>query len=61
MRFAELGLGVAIVNDFCSPPSGTAATAIGLPSMKYQLLRYAAVNRARSRHGTRGRHLLPAR
>ena len=32
MRFAELGLGVAIVNDFCSPPRGTVRTApIGPP------------------------------
>jgi len=23
MRFAEIGLGIAIVNDFCSPPRGT--------------------------------------
>jgi DNA-binding transcriptional LysR family regulator len=34
MRFAELGLGVAIVDDFCSPPRGT-----GLPTILYQLLR----------------------
>jgi DNA-binding transcriptional LysR family regulator len=40
MRFAELGLGVAIVNDFCSPPRGTVRRALsGLPSLQYQLLR----------------------
>ncbi len=40
MRFAELGLGVAIVNDFCSPPPGTVRRPLsGLPSVQYQLLR----------------------
>jgi DNA-binding transcriptional LysR family regulator len=40
MRFAELGLGVAIVNDFCSPPRGTVRRPLsGLPSVQYQLLR----------------------
>lgn len=40
MRFAELGLGVAIVNDFCSPPRGTVRRPLsGLPSLQYQLLR----------------------
>ena len=39
-RFAELGLGVAIVNDFCSPPRGTVRRPLsGLPSVRYQLLR----------------------
>jgi DNA-binding transcriptional LysR family regulator len=40
MRFAELGLGLAIVNDFCSPPRGTVRRPLsGLPSLRYQLLR----------------------
>ena len=40
MRFAELGLGVAIVNDFCSPPRGTVRRPLrGLPEVQYQLLR----------------------
>ena len=40
MRFAELGLGVAIVNDFCSPPRGTVRRPLtGLPTVQYQLLR----------------------
>jgi DNA-binding transcriptional LysR family regulator len=40
MRFAELGLGVAIVNDFCSPPRGTVRRPLsGLPAVHYQLLR----------------------
>jgi len=43
MRFAELGLGVAIVNDFCSPPRGTVRRPLsGLPSLQYQLLRLRA-------------------
>jgi len=40
MSFAELGMGVAIVNDFCSPPRGTVRRPLsGLPSVQYQLLR----------------------
>lgn len=40
MRFAELGLGVAVVNDFCSPPRGTVRRPLsGLPTLQYQLLR----------------------
>jgi LysR family transcriptional regulator, low CO2-responsive transcriptional regulator len=40
MRFAQLGLGVAIVNDFCAPPRGTVRRPLsGLPSVQYQLLR----------------------
>jgi LysR family transcriptional regulator, low CO2-responsive transcriptional regulator len=40
MRFAELGLGVAVVNDFCTPPRGTVRRPLsGLPSVQYQLLR----------------------
>ncbi|HXK18547.1 MAG TPA: hypothetical protein VNG33_12125, partial [Polyangiaceae bacterium] len=38
--FAELGLGVAVVNDFCSPPRGTVRRPLrGLPAVQYQLLR----------------------
>ncbi|HET9933364.1 MAG TPA: LysR family transcriptional regulator substrate-binding protein, partial [Polyangiaceae bacterium] len=38
--FAELGLGVAIVNDFCKAPKGTVKRPLrGLPSVQYQLLR----------------------
>jgi len=45
MRFAELGLGVAIVNDFCVAPRGTVRRRLtGLPAVQYQLLRL------RSRH-----------
>lgn len=40
MRFAELGMGVAIVNDFCRPPPSTVMRSlVGLPSVQYQLLR----------------------
>lgn len=40
MRFAELGMGLAVVNDFCSPPRGTVRRPlVGLPSVQYQLLR----------------------
>jgi len=40
MRFAEIGLGIAIVNDFCSPPRGTVRRPLsGLPAVQYQLLR----------------------
>lgn len=40
MRFAELGLGLAIVNDFCAPPRGTVRRRLlGLPPVHYQLLR----------------------
>lgn len=40
MRFAELGLGIAIVNDFCTPPRGTVRRRLsGFPSVQYQLLR----------------------
>lgn len=40
MSFAELGMGVAIVNDFCAPPRGTVRRPLsGLPSVHYQLIR----------------------
>jgi DNA-binding transcriptional LysR family regulator len=40
MRLAELGMGVAIVNDFCAPPRGTVMRKlVGLPTVQYQLLR----------------------
>ena len=40
MRFAELGMGLAIVNDFCTPPRGTVRRPlVGLPAVHYQLLR----------------------
>lgn len=40
MRFAALGMGIAIVNDFCMPPAGTVRRPLaGLPSHQYQLLR----------------------
>lgn len=40
MRFAALGMGVAIVNDFCTPPSGTVKRPLrGLPTLQYQLIR----------------------
>lgn len=40
MRFAELGMGIAIVNDFCAPPRGTVRRPlVGLPAVLYQLLR----------------------
>lgn len=43
MRFAALGMGVAIVNDFCSPPAGTVRRPLaGLPVVQYQLLRARA-------------------
>jgi len=38
--FAELGLGLALVNDFCKPPKGLVLRPmLGLPSLSYQLLR----------------------
>lgn len=38
--FAELGLGLAVVNDFCKAPRGTVKRRLrGLPSVEYQLLR----------------------
>jgi DNA-binding transcriptional LysR family regulator len=40
MHFAELGLGLALVNDFCKPPPGMVLRPLrGLPSVQYQLLR----------------------
>jgi DNA-binding transcriptional LysR family regulator len=40
MRFAELGTGLAIVNDFCEPPRGTVRRRLlGLAPVQYQLLR----------------------
>ena len=40
MRLADLGMGLAIVNDFCRPPRGTVMRRlVGLPSLQYQLLR----------------------
>ena len=40
MRLAELGMGLAIVNDFCTPPRGTVMRKLaGLPAVNYQLLR----------------------
>jgi DNA-binding transcriptional LysR family regulator len=38
--FVELGLGIAVVNDFCKAPKGTVKRRLrGLPSVEYQLLR----------------------
>jgi DNA-binding transcriptional LysR family regulator len=40
LHFARLGLGVAIVNDFCRAPAGTVMRRLrGLPTLHYQLLR----------------------
>jgi DNA-binding transcriptional LysR family regulator len=40
MHFAALGLGLAVVNDFCVPPPGTVRRPLrGLPSVQYQLVR----------------------
>lgn len=40
MRLAALGLGVAVVNDFCTPPPGTVRRPlVGLPTVQYQLVR----------------------
>lgn len=40
LRFAELGMGLAIVSDFCQPPRGMVRRRLnGLPSVQYQLLR----------------------
>jgi DNA-binding transcriptional LysR family regulator len=40
MHFAELGLGLAVVNDFCAPPTGMVLRPLrGLPAVQYQLLR----------------------
>ncbi len=40
MRFASLGMGVAIVNDFCTPPRGMVSRPlVGLPTVQYQLLK----------------------
>jgi LysR family transcriptional regulator, low CO2-responsive transcriptional regulator len=41
MRFAELGMGLAVVNDFCQAPRGTVRRPLrGLPPVHYQLLRH---------------------
>lgn len=40
MRFAELGMGVAVVNDFCQAPRGTVKRRlVGLSAIHYQLVR----------------------
>jgi DNA-binding transcriptional LysR family regulator len=40
MRFAKLGMGVAVVNDFCEPPPGTVKRRLlGLTMIHYQLVR----------------------
>jgi LysR family transcriptional regulator, low CO2-responsive transcriptional regulator len=40
MRFAELGMGLAVVNDFCQPPRGTVKRSlVGLTPTHYQLVR----------------------
>lgn len=40
MSFAELGLGLAVVNDFCQPPRGMVLRPLsGLEPVRYQLLR----------------------
>jgi len=40
MRFAALGMGIAVVNDFCTAPKGTVRRPLaGVPSVHYQLLR----------------------
>ncbi|MCB9765051.1 MAG: LysR family transcriptional regulator [Alphaproteobacteria bacterium] len=40
LRFAALGLGVAVVNGFVSPPEGVVLRPfVGLPTVDYQLLR----------------------
>jgi len=40
LRFAELGMGLAIVNDFCQAPRGLVRRPlVGLPTVQYQLLR----------------------
>ncbi len=40
MRFAQLGMGAAIVNDFCNPPRDTVRRKLrGLSPVTYQLLR----------------------
>jgi DNA-binding transcriptional LysR family regulator len=40
MRFAELGMGLAVVNEFCTPPRGTVRRPlVGLPAVHSQLLR----------------------
>jgi DNA-binding transcriptional LysR family regulator len=40
LHFARLGLGVAIVNDFCKEPPGTVMKPLrGLPRIHYQLLK----------------------
>ena len=39
MLYASLGLGVAVVNDFCTPPKGATALAIsGLAHLEYRLI-----------------------
>jgi DNA-binding transcriptional LysR family regulator len=40
MHFSALGLGLAVVNDFCRPPPGLVLRPLrGLPAVQYQLLR----------------------
>ena len=39
MSYAALGLGIAVVNDYCRPPAGTVAVALPeLPALRYYLL-----------------------
>jgi DNA-binding transcriptional LysR family regulator len=47
LRFAELGLGLAIVNDFCPIPRGLVARPIrGLPRQRYRVVRRSGVRHA---------------
>jgi DNA-binding transcriptional LysR family regulator len=40
LHFARLGLGIAVVNDFCRAPSGMVMKPLrGLPTLQYQVLR----------------------
>lgn len=40
IRFVELGMGLAVVNDFCQAPRGTVRRRLsGLPAVHYQLVR----------------------
>jgi len=40
LHFARLGVGIAVVNDFCPPPRGTAAIPLeSAPRIAYHLIR----------------------
>lgn len=57
MRFVQMGIGLAVVNDYCKPPRGTVAVALpALPAIDLHLIRWQSA--PASAEGERLRHLL---